>query len=71
MNIKAWDKVVAGTDGERYYISLPLDEATTPTITLEYDPTFETWNIWDFGFVPGVYGRAEKKSCMSAVLTRV
>lgn len=55
VNKNAWDKVVAGTDGERYYVSLPIDGATKPNITLEYDPKYQTWNIWDFGYSPTAY----------------
>lgn len=57
VNPNAWDKVTAGTDSERYYITLPIDGQTTPNITLEYDPKFQTWNVWDFGFVPSAYTR--------------
>lgn len=60
VNPKAWNTSIAGTDGERYYISLPIDGATTPNITLEYDPKFQVWNIWDFGFVPSAYANIEE-----------
>lgn len=57
VNVSAWNTVTAGTDSERYYISLPIDGSTTPNITLEYDPKFQTWNVWDFGFIPSAYTR--------------
>lgn len=65
INKNAWSAVVAGTDGERYYISLPLDNATEPSITLEYDPAYDIWNIWDVGHVPVVYGRKQEKMCIA------
>jgi hypothetical protein len=71
VNTKAWDKVVAGTDSERYYISLPIDGATTPNITLEYDPKFQTWNIWDYGFVPSSYARIEETMYVGSVSNKV
>lgn len=66
VNTAAWSEVVAGTDSERYYISLPIDGATTPNITLEYDPMYDVWNIWDFGFVPTAYGRIDEKMYVGA-----
>jgi hypothetical protein len=71
VNPQAWNKVVAGTDGERYYISLPLDAALTPNITLEYDPMFDTWNIWDFGFIPSAYARIEETMYVGGTVDRV
>lgn len=64
INKNAWSAVAAGTDGERYYISLPLDNATEPSITLEYDPAYDIWNVWDVGYVPTVYGRKQEKMCI-------
>lgn len=64
INKNAWSAVAAGTDGERYYISLPLDNATEPNITLEYDPAYDIWNVWDVGYVPTVYGRNQGKMCI-------
>lgn len=61
VNPNAWNAVVAGTDGERYYISLPIDNAIEPNITLEYDPMYNLWNIWDYGHVPTSYGRVQEK----------
>lgn len=61
INPEAWDSVVAGTDSDRYYISLPIDGATKPNITLEYDPTTQTWNVWDFGKVPTAYALVKEK----------
>lgn len=55
MNTATYDKSIAGTDGERYYISLPLDGATKPNTTVEYDPNFDVWNYWDFGYTPSDY----------------
>lgn len=71
VNTQAWNKVVAGTDGERYYISLPIDGASTPNITIEYDPKFETWNVWDFGFVPSSYARIEETMYVGSVTNRI
>ncbi len=71
VNAQAWSKVVAGTDGERYYISLPIDGATTPNITLEYDPKFQTWNIWDFGFVPSSYAKIEETMYVGSLTNKV
>lgn len=64
INKSAWSAVVAGTDGERYYISLPLDTATEPSITLEYDPAYDIWNVWDIGHIPTVFGRNQEKMCI-------
>lgn len=71
VNPKAWTEAVAGTDGERYYISLPLDGATTPTITLEFDPRFNTWNIWDYEFTPSAYARIEDRIFIGANESRI
>lgn len=64
INKSAWTNVAAGSDGERYYISLPIDGAVEPNITLEYDPMYDVWNIWDFGHVPTIYGRNREKMCI-------
>ncbi len=71
VNTKAWAESVAGTDGERYYISLPIDGSTVPNITLEYDPRFQTWNVWDYGFTPSAYGRIEDRIYVGGVENRV
>lgn len=71
VNVKAWSEAVAGTDGERYYISLPLDNSTVPNITLEFDPRFNTWNVWDYGFTPTAYGWIEDRIFVGAVESRV
>lgn len=71
VNTKAWGEAVAGTDGERYYISLPIDGSNTPNITLEFDPRFQTWNIWDYGFTPSFYARIEDRIFVGAVESRV
>ncbi|MEG0260484.1 MAG: hypothetical protein RR595_12710 [Lysinibacillus sp.] len=61
INHKAWHTVTAGSDGERYYISLPINGASEPNITLEYDPMYNLWNIWDFGHVPTAFGRVQEQ----------
>lgn len=61
VNPNAWGSVVAGTDGERYYISLPINGATEPNITLEFDPKYNIWNVWDFGHVPSAFGRVQEQ----------
>lgn len=71
VNTKAWGKVVGGTDSERLYISLPIDGATEPNLTLEYDPKFDTWNIWDFGFVPSYYARIEETMYVGSTLNKI
>jgi hypothetical protein len=55
INTATSNNAVAGTDGERYYISLPIDGATKPNVTIEYDPNFDAWNYWDFGLTPSDY----------------
>lgn len=55
MNKSASSKAVAGSDGERYYISLPVDGASKPNVTIEFDPVFETWNYWNFGSTPSAF----------------
>lgn len=71
VNAKAWKNVIAGTDGERYYISLPLDNDQYPSLTLEYDPRFDTWNIWGFNFVPTAYARIAETMYVGASSSRV
>lgn len=71
VNSSAWDKVVAGTDGGRYYISLPIDDSTVPNITMEYDPQFGTWNIWDLGFTPSAYGIIDEVLYVGAIENKV
>jgi hypothetical protein len=59
INVRTYDKVSAGTDGERYYISFAMDSAVEPNITIEYDPKFDIWNVWEFSKTPTVYANAE------------
>ena len=61
INPAGYSSVCAGTDGERYYISLPIDGATEPNVMLEYDPTYNLWNMWEIGGKPCVYGRSSDK----------
>ena len=47
----------AGTDGHgNYLLSVPLDNATTPTHTLVYCTADSSWWVWE-NWVPTVYGQ--------------
>lgn len=46
LNTLGYQHCVGGTDGTRYYISLVLDNDSTPSITLVYDPRYKSW--WEF-----------------------
>lgn len=51
----ATKNAVGGTDGERYYLSFPVNGATKPNVTIEYDPVFDVFNYWNFGSTPSAY----------------
>lgn len=57
INVNQIHKTCAGTDGERYYISFATDNYTEPNITLEYDPKYDIWNVWEFTKTPTAYER--------------
>ncbi len=46
MNAANRAKCCAGTNGKKFYFSLPSGTATDPDTTLEYDPQFGIWNVW-------------------------
>lgn len=46
INPAAKDKCCMGTDGKNLYISIPYQTSTVANITLEYDPNFGIWNVW-------------------------
>lgn len=40
-------KCSAGTDGQRFYLSIPYGNATEPNVTLVYDPEYSgSWYVW-------------------------
>lgn len=46
MNLTDVNAPALGTDGEKIYVSIPINGAQPDTI-LEYDPKFGTWYVWE------------------------
>lgn len=38
---------ISWSDGQRYYLGICIG-STQPNTILEYDPIFQSWNVWDF-----------------------
>lgn len=46
MNQTAKGTCCLGTDGQKLYVSIPMDSSTVPDTVLEFDPVFGTWYVW-------------------------
>jgi len=47
MNPSARNTACIGTDGNRLYVAIPVTSSSAPDTVLEFDPTNNTWYVWE------------------------
>lgn len=47
MNATAKGTSAVSTDGEKVYVSIPINSSTAPDTILVYDPKYGTWYVWE------------------------